>query len=65
MRSSYSEQDEKPEFWFNLQTKQVEVGKQSAASHRMGPFATREEAQAALAKAAERAAKWLEDEAKD
>ncbi|WP_296631918.1 SPOR domain-containing protein [Rhodoluna sp.] len=65
MRSSYSEQEEKPEFWFNLQTNQVEVGKQSAASHRMGPYGTREEAEHALAKAAERAAKWREDEARD
>ena len=62
-RSSYSEQDEHPEFWFNTKTGEVEVGLQTAAPYRIGPFATREEAAKALEIIAERARKLrLEDE---
>ena len=53
--SSYSEHDAEPEFWFNTKTNQVEVGKQSAASYRIGPFNSREDAAKALTLIAERA----------
>ena len=64
--SSYSEHDAEPEFWYNTKTNQVEVGKQSAASYRIGPFDTRAEAARALAIIAERARQMRqEDEADD
>lgn len=43
-----------PEFYYNLTTRQVEEGKQSAAPDRMGPYATRAEAEQALERAKER-----------
>lgn len=52
-----SEQPEKPEskqFWFNLKTLKVERGLKSAATYRVGPFATETEASNALALIAER-----------
>lgn len=61
MRSSYSEQDEVPEFWFNTKTGLVEVGKQSAAIYRLGPFATRIEAEGALQLLRERSKVWREE----
>lgn len=51
------------EFWFNLKTNQVEFGKLTAASYRVGPFATETEAMNALKLIAERAKTWREDEA--
>ena len=39
--------EERTKYWFNMKTKQVEVGKQSAALFRVGPFATFAEAQKA------------------
>lgn len=54
---------ESTEYWFNLKTKEVEVGKQSAALFRVGPFATYEEAEKAETLLAERAARWREEEA--
>lgn len=54
------------EFWFNLKTGLVEVGKQSAAPYRVGPFETAAEATNALKTLAERSAKWdTEDEESD
>lgn len=50
------------EFWFNLKTNSVEFGRQSAASYRVGPFATEHEAKNALALLASRTKKWEEDE---
>lgn len=38
----------KDEYWFNTKTNQVEVGKQSLALERLGPFETFEEAKNAL-----------------
>ena len=43
-----------PEFYFNTATGQVEEGKQSSVLDRMGPYATRGEAEQALARAKER-----------
>ena len=53
------------EFWFNMQTGEVEVGKQTLALYRIGPFATREEAENALEIIAERSAAWADDEEDD
>ena len=57
--------DEPQQFWFNLDTKQVEVGKQSAAIYRIGPFDTREGAARALDVIAERNQAWQADEQQD
>jgi|DEB19_MinimDraft_2_1074335.scaffolds.fasta_scaffold349392_1 hypothetical protein len=66
MRSAYSEQDEVPEYWFNTKTGLVEVGKQSAAIFRYGPFSTRAEAEKALETQKERSRAWEQEEnAKD
>lgn len=62
MRSVYSKEDEKPEFWFNLKTNLVEVGKQAPAPDRVGPFSTEHEAQLALATLRARAAEWQAEE---
>lgn len=51
------------EFWFNTRTGEVEKGKQSIASERLGPFATEAEAARANEKLAENARKWAEEEA--
>ena len=57
---------EPTEYWFNTKTNSVEAGKQSAAIYRIGPFATREEAQAALEIVRDRSAQWLaNDESED
>lgn len=50
------------EFWFNLKTKEVEFGKLTAASYRVGPFRTEDEARNALKLIAERTKTWNEDE---
>ena len=39
---------EKSEYWYNVRTQQVEEGAQSDWSQLLGPFGTREEAQAAM-----------------
>lgn len=57
---------EKVEYWFNTESGKVEVGKQSLASNRLGPFDTAAEAAKAVEIIAERAAKIrAEDEADD
>ena len=38
------------QWWFNLRTLQVEVGEGDPNSERLGPYATREEAEGALAR---------------
>ena len=50
------------EFWYNLKTGQVEFGKLSAASYRVGPFSTREEAEQALETLKKRTQKWEAEE---
>jgi hypothetical protein len=62
MSSVYSEKDETPEYWFNLKTLKVEVGKQSAAEYRVGPFVTRAEAEAALETLRARSREWADEE---
>jgi len=46
------------EFWFNLTTHEVEEGKQSPAVDRAGPYATRAEAEQALARIRARNEAW-------
>ncbi|MFM6977769.1 MAG: SPOR domain-containing protein [Micrococcales bacterium] len=57
--------DSETEFWFNTKTNQVEVGKQSIAVYRIGPFKSRQEAQNALVHLAKKSAAWREEEEKD
>jgi hypothetical protein len=65
MASVYSEKDEKPRYWFNLRTLEVEVGLKSAAAYRVGPFDTEAEAKSALKILRERSQSWSEEEAAD
>lgn len=53
---------EDTEYWFNTKTNQVEVGKQSIAVYRIGPFKTKDEAQKALQMLAEKASKWRQED---
>jgi cell division septation protein DedD len=55
-------QDQQVEYWFNTHTGQVEVGKQSLALYRLGPFQTRQEAERAPEVIAQRAAAWRAEE---
>jgi hypothetical protein len=55
--------DQQPEFWLNTRTGEVEEGKQSISSERLGPFASRDEAAHANEKLAANARKWAEEEA--
>lgn len=52
------------EFWFNTRTGEVEKGKQSISSERLGPFPTAETAARANEKLAENARKWAEEDAR-
>ncbi len=53
------------EYWYNDHTREVEVGPQSLAIYRIGPFATREEAARAPEIVAERARKWAAEDSED
>jgi cell division septation protein DedD len=55
-------QNESDQYWFNTHTGQVEVGKQSLALYRLGPFSSREEAERAPQIIADRAAAWRAEE---
>lgn len=51
------------QFWFNMKSSTVEVGHRSDHSDLLGPYPTREAAQAALRSAAARTEAWdAEDE---
>ncbi|MDO5644947.1 MAG: SPOR domain-containing protein [Dermabacter sp.] len=50
------------EYYYNVQTAQVEEGPHSPADHLMGPYATREDASRALEIAQERNEKWDEED---
>lgn len=50
------------EFWFNMQTGEVEAGKQTLALYRIGPFETFEEAESALEIIAARSAAWADED---
>lgn len=62
-----AERTERPEqWWYNDRTGEVEHGPQSLGTDRVGPFASREEAQRAPEILAERSRKWAaEDAAED
>lgn len=51
------------DYYFNLETKQVEEGPQSPSNELMGPYATREEAARALQIAARRNESWDDEDA--
>jgi hypothetical protein len=53
------------EFYFNTKTREVEEGKPSSWTNRMGPYPTREAAQDALGKASARTEEWDEAEAEE
>ncbi|WP_066462000.1 hypothetical protein [Sanguibacter suarezii] len=53
------------EFYFNTKTRQVEVGKPSSWTHRMGPYPTREAAERALQIAQVRTEVWDEENKDD
>jgi hypothetical protein len=53
---------EQPEFWFNTKTGLVEEGKQVLALYRIGPFATRLEAENALEILKQRSKTWTEED---
>ena len=53
------------EFWFNMQTGEVEVGKQTLALYRIGPFDDYESAEHALEIIAARAAAWGDEDDED
>lgn len=55
-------QNESDQYWFNTHTGQVEVGKQSLALYRLGPFSSRAEAERAPQIIADRAAAWRAEE---
>jgi hypothetical protein len=50
------------EFWVNLTTGQVEEGRLSPVTVRMGPYSTREAAERAFETAAERNRAWEDEE---
>jgi len=53
------------EYWFNIDTHEVEKGRQSDWTKLMGPYATQAEAEHALDKARRRSEDWdKEDEEK-
>ena len=49
-------------YYYNLDTRQVEVGRESDVFGRMGPYDTREEAENALKSAEARNDKWDEED---
>ncbi|WP_263120730.1 SPOR domain-containing protein [Cellulomonas sp. RIT-PI-Y] len=53
------------EFYFNVETGEVERGKESSWSSRLGPYPTREAAEHALATARERNAAWDEEDRRE
>ncbi len=57
--------DSETEYWFNTKTNQVEVGKQSFAVYRIGPFRTRAEAEQALKIVASKSKVWEDDDDRD
>lgn len=54
--------DGEAQWWFNLLTKEVEHGSGAPNAERLGPYATKEEAQMALETAHARSEAWDADE---
>jgi hypothetical protein len=61
-RSQQISEEHEAEYWFNTKTMSVEVGKQALALYRIGPFATREEAENALEILRSRSKAWTDEE---
>ena len=57
--------DGEEKYWYNLNTREVEFVRESAAIDRVGPFDTAEDAANAPAKLAERSRAWADDDAAD
>lgn len=57
--------DLRQKFWYNSRTGEVEQGAQSLSLERVGPFDSFEQAQRAPEILAERAKKWVEEEAEN
>lgn len=53
---------DKPMYWFNIKTKQVEKGLLSRSTDRIGPFETEAEAKNAEQLVKLRSEKWREEE---
>jgi hypothetical protein len=53
--------DDNEQWWFCLKHQTVEHGDSCANSERMGPYASREEAERSLSQAAERTEQWDND----
>jgi hypothetical protein len=53
---------ETPKYWFNIRTKQVELGLKSSSEDRIGPFETEAEAENAEAIVRARAQAWAEQD---
>ena len=54
---------DKPQYYFNTETRMVEKGRLSSWEHLLGPYATFEEASAALETVAKRAKAWDQQDA--
>lgn len=59
------ELSEKPMFWFNIRTKQVEHGLKSSSLDRIGPFNSEAEAENAEATVRARSEEWRKEEAEE
>lgn len=58
-----SDSEQQPEFFYNLRTKMVEIGRLSSWEDLMGPYSTRAQAEEALETAKQRSDTW--DDADD
>ena len=54
-----------PKYWFNLRTKQVELGLKSSSEDRIGPFDTQAEAANAEAIVKARSEAWRQQESEE
>lgn len=57
--------DPQNSYWYRVSDGVVEQGPQSPGNQRMGPYASREEAQRALQTAAARTSAWEEEDARE
>jgi hypothetical protein len=64
-RGEHISNPDKPEFWFNSKTMQVEEGKQVLAIYRIGPFDSREAAAHAFEILKARSDAWKEEDEED
>lgn len=64
-KNDWGIEDPEETFWFNTRTGKVEVGPQSLAVDRLGPFTSRADAERATEIIAERARKWAEEDAEN